>query len=80
MADNHVVLAFFRGLLRERKAMFFWLVALNALAAGTALVIPRLLGNLVDRTVAGGAAAAQLSSLDHARARDRRRSSAPRRC
>jgi ABC-type multidrug transport system fused ATPase/permease subunit len=64
VADNHVVLAFFRGLLRERRGIFFWLVVLNALAAGTALVVPRLLGNLVNRTVAGGGAATQLSSLD----------------
>src|SRR3954447_8104056 len=64
VADNHVVLAFFRGLLRERKGITFWLIALNALAAGTALVVPRLLGNLVNRTVAGGAEATQLSSLN----------------
>jgi ABC-type multidrug transport system fused ATPase/permease subunit len=64
VADNHVVLAFFRGLLRERKGIVFWLIALNALAAGTALVVPRLLGNLVNRTVAGGAEATQLSSLN----------------
>jgi ABC-type multidrug transport system fused ATPase/permease subunit len=65
VADNHVVMAFFRGLLRERKAIFFWLILFNALAAATALVIPRLLGNLVDRLVEGGGQAAQLSSLNH---------------
>jgi ABC-type multidrug transport system fused ATPase/permease subunit len=65
VADNHVVLAFFRGLLRERRAEVFWLVALNALAAVAALVVPRLLGTLVDRTVAGGARAAQIAALDH---------------
>ncbi|HET8663909.1 MAG TPA: ABC transporter ATP-binding protein [Nocardioides sp.] len=54
VADNHVVLAFFRGLLRERKSEVFWLLALNALAAGAALVVPRLLGNLVDRVQEGG--------------------------
>ena len=54
VADNRVVLAFFRRLLRERKAECFWLIALNALAAGAALVVPRLLGNLVDRVQAGG--------------------------
>ncbi|HEY2879574.1 ABC transporter ATP-binding protein [Nocardioides sp.] len=64
VADNHVVLAFFRSLLRERKGITFWLIALNALAAGTALVVPRLLGNLVNRTAAGGSDAAQLSSLN----------------
>ena len=65
VADNHVVMTFFRGLLRERKGIFFWLILLNALAAGTALVVPRLLGNLVDRIVEGGRQAAQLSSLNH---------------
>ncbi len=54
VADNQVVLAFLRGLLRDRKAEFCWLVALNALAAGAALVVPRLLGTLVDRVRAGG--------------------------
>ncbi len=65
VADNHVVLRFFRGLLRERKGIFTWLVILNALAAGTALVIPRLLGNLVNRTVGGGTRGTQLSELNH---------------
>jgi ABC-type multidrug transport system fused ATPase/permease subunit len=63
VADNHVVLAFFRGLLRERRAEVFWLVALNALAAGAALVVPRLLGSLVDRVQAGGPGVA--GDLDH---------------
>jgi ABC-type multidrug transport system fused ATPase/permease subunit len=56
VADNSAVLSFFRGLVRERKAEFFWLIALNALAAATALVIPRLLGDLVDTVHAGGTA------------------------
>jgi ABC-type multidrug transport system fused ATPase/permease subunit len=60
-----VVLAFFRGLLRERRTEVFWLVALNAMAAGAALVIPRLLGTLVNRTVEGGARASQIAQLDH---------------
>jgi ABC-type multidrug transport system fused ATPase/permease subunit len=64
VADNHVVLAFFRRLLRERKSEVFWLVALNALAAGAALVIPRLLGSLVNQTVDGGARASQISELN----------------
>jgi ABC-type multidrug transport system fused ATPase/permease subunit len=65
VADNRVVLAFFRGLLAQRKRAVFWLVALNALAAGTALVVPRLLGNLVNRTDAGGNRAEQISQLNH---------------
>jgi ABC-type multidrug transport system fused ATPase/permease subunit len=64
VADNHVVLAFFRGLLRERRSEVIWLVGLNALAAGAALVVPRLLGNLVNRTVDGGARATQIAQLD----------------
>jgi ABC-type multidrug transport system fused ATPase/permease subunit len=64
VADNHVVLAFFRGLVRERRSEVFWLVALNALAAGAALVIPRLLGSLVNRTVAGGVRSTQIHQLD----------------
>jgi ABC-type multidrug transport system fused ATPase/permease subunit len=65
VADNQVVLAFFRGLLRERKGISTWLVVLNALAAGTALVVPRLLGSLVDRTLGAGTRGAQLSQLNH---------------
>jgi ABC-type multidrug transport system fused ATPase/permease subunit len=63
VADNHAVLAFFRDLLRERRAEVFWLVALNALAAGAALVVPRLLGSLVDRVQDGGPGVT--SDLDH---------------
>ena len=40
VADNHVVMAFFRGLLRERKGIFVLADRANALAAGTALVVP----------------------------------------
>ena len=65
VADNHVVMAFFRGLLRERKGIFFWLILLNALAAATALVVPRLLGDLVDTVDGSTSASSQLSSLDH---------------
>ena len=36
--------------------MFAALVVLNGLAAATGLVVPRLLGELIDRTVAGDAA------------------------
>jgi ABC-type multidrug transport system fused ATPase/permease subunit len=65
VADNGVVLAFLGGLVRQRRAEVFWLVALNALAAAAALVVPRLLGTLVNRTVEGGARAAQIAHLDH---------------
>ena len=51
VADDRAVLRFFRSLIRERRGIFVALVALNALAAGAGLVVPRLLGELVDRTV-----------------------------
>jgi len=60
VADNQAVLTFFRSLLRERRRVFVALVVLNGIAAGTGLVVPRLLGTLIDKTVAGDAA----SSVD----------------
>ncbi len=53
VAGNREVLAFFRDLLRERRGSFAALVVLNALAAGAGLVVPRLLGELVNTTVEG---------------------------
>jgi ABC-type multidrug transport system fused ATPase/permease subunit len=60
VADNQAVLRFFRSLLAERRRIFVLLVTLNGLAAVAGLVVPRLLGSLINRTVAGNAA----SSLD----------------
>ncbi len=54
VSGNRAVLAFFRDLLASRKGMFAALVAFNALAAATGLVVPRLLGELVNTTVDGG--------------------------
>jgi ABC-type multidrug transport system fused ATPase/permease subunit len=54
VSGNRAVLAFFRDLLTSRKGMFAALVAFNALAAATGLVVPRLLGELVNTTVDGG--------------------------
>ncbi len=51
VADDRAVLRFFRGLIAERRGIFVALVALNGVAAATGLVVPRLLGELVDRTV-----------------------------
>ena len=51
VAGDRAVLSFFQELIRERRLMFFWLILLNALAAGAGLVVPRLLGDLVDLTV-----------------------------
>jgi ABC-type multidrug transport system fused ATPase/permease subunit len=52
VADDHAVFAFVRELVSHRRKQFAALVVLNALAAGAALVIPRLLGALVDSTLA----------------------------
>ncbi len=51
VADDRAVLAFFRRLVLERRGQFVLLVLLNAGAAVAGLVVPRLLGQLVDRTV-----------------------------
>ena len=57
VADDHVVWAFFRSLVAERKGRLTEMLAFNALAAIAALAAPYLLGILVDRTVAGDAGA-----------------------
>lgn len=51
VADEPAVLRFVGGLLRERRRRLVALVALNAIAAGSALVVPRLLGDLVNSAV-----------------------------
>jgi ABC-type multidrug transport system fused ATPase/permease subunit len=53
VADDRAVLRFFRRLISERRRIFVALLVLNALAAGASLVVPRLLGMIVDRTEAG---------------------------
>ena len=58
VADNAAVLAFFRRLVGSRRGRFAMMVLLNALAAGAALLVPRLLGQVIDRTASGGASAA----------------------
>ncbi|HET7386163.1 MAG TPA: ABC transporter ATP-binding protein [Nocardioidaceae bacterium] len=63
VADNRAVLGFVRDLLRSRRGLLIWLVVLNAVAAGTGLVVPRLLGALIDRTVGHQASLASLDSL-----------------
>ncbi len=54
VSGNRAVLTFFRDLLGSRRGMFTALVVFNALAAATGLVVPRLLGELVNTTVDGG--------------------------
>ena len=53
VAGNQEVLSFFSDLLGRRRGAFAALVVLNALAAGAGLVVPRLLGELVNTTVDG---------------------------
>ncbi len=56
VADDRTVVGFLMARVRERKASFTALIALNALAAGAALVVPRLLGELIDRVTTPGTA------------------------
>ena len=62
VADDRSVVRFVAAMIRERRRSFTALVVLNALAAGAALVVPRLLGQLIDRVTAPGPAA-HLGSL-----------------
>ena len=63
VADNAAVREFFGRLLRERRGAFAAMVVLNALAAASGLLIPRLLGGLIDRTVSGGSSTSTVTSL-----------------
>ncbi|MEO6512789.1 MAG: ABC transporter ATP-binding protein [Nocardioides sp.] len=56
VADNQAVLHFLRALLHDRRRVFVLLVVLNGFAAAAGLVVPRLLGTLINKTVAGDAA------------------------
>jgi ABC-type multidrug transport system fused ATPase/permease subunit len=53
VAGDRAVLAFFKNLIVTRRALFTALVLVNAAAAGLGLVVPALLGTLVQRTVDG---------------------------
>jgi ABC-type multidrug transport system fused ATPase/permease subunit len=57
VADEGTVVRFVADKIRERRGSFIALVVLNALAAGCALAIPQLLGQLIDRVTAPGPAA-----------------------
>lgn len=54
VSGNREVVTFFRGLLRTRRGVVVAVVALNGLAAAAGLVVPRLLGELVNGTVEPG--------------------------
>ena len=51
VADNAAVRRFLLGLVESRRRLFVLMVVLNGLAAGAALLVPRLLGRLIDQTV-----------------------------
>lgn len=60
VAPTATAFAFVRDLLRTRRARLVAMVGFNALAAVAALVVPRLLGELIDDATAG----VPLSQLD----------------
>ncbi len=59
VADYEAVWTFLRGLVRSRRRIFLLLVVVNALAAGAAMLVPRLLGGLIDRSVPGAGGATE---------------------
>ena len=63
VADNAAVIAFVGRLLHQRRRAFTLLVMFNALAAGGAMLVPRLLGDLIDLTVAGDLTPAGVTPL-----------------
>jgi len=63
VADRRDVGAFASRLLKSRRFMITALLALHALAAMAGLVVPRILGSLVDAASAGGTLAATLNGL-----------------
>ncbi|HET9778687.1 MAG TPA: ABC transporter ATP-binding protein, partial [Propionibacteriaceae bacterium] len=63
VADRRDVGAFASRLLSRRRWMITALLLLHALAAMAGLVIPRILGSLVDTVSAGGTAAATVNGL-----------------
>ena len=63
VADRRDVGAFASRLLRTRRAMITALLVLHALAAMAGLVVPRILGSLVDKASAPGTLASTLDGL-----------------
>jgi ABC-type multidrug transport system fused ATPase/permease subunit len=63
VADRHAVAAFFATLFRSRRRRVTALLVLHALAAVAGLVVPRVLGDIVDRAATGGTLAATLNGL-----------------
>jgi ABC-type multidrug transport system fused ATPase/permease subunit len=63
VADRRDVGAFASRLLQSRRFMITALLVLHALAAAAGLVVPRILGSLVDTASAGGTLASTLDGL-----------------
>ncbi len=63
VADNAAVVRFFGDLLRGRRGIFAAMVVFNGLAAASGLLVPRLLGDLVDETAHGAASLESVTSL-----------------
>ena len=63
VADRHAVWIFFGKLVQSRRRTVVALLVLHALAAVAGLVVPRILGDIVDRAAAGGSLAATLNGL-----------------
>ena len=63
VADRREVLGFFGRLLGQRRVRVASLLLLHALAAVAGLVVPRILGELVDRAVGGSTLVASLNGL-----------------
>ena len=63
VADRDAVVAFLRDLCGSRKFLVTALLTLHALAALAGLVVPRLLGQLIDAAAAGGNLAGRLDGL-----------------
>ncbi|CAA9374299.1 MAG: Heterodimeric efflux ABC transporter, permease/ATP-binding subunit 2 [uncultured Propionibacteriaceae bacterium] len=63
VAPSNAVLGFLKSLLSSRRGLIIAVLVLNGAAAVAGLVVPRLLGALVDAAAAGGSLAATLNGL-----------------
>lgn len=63
VAGNDKAVAFVRTLLTTRRGLLAAVVGFNGLAALAGLVVPRLLGELLDDVASGGGSAAQVDAI-----------------
>jgi len=63
VARNDKAFSFVRRLLSTRKALLTALVAFNVLAATAGLIVPRMLGDLVDQVASGSASLAAIDAI-----------------